>query len=181
MYVKITSKLLRQSACVRASPTKGFLQRLSVAWSRMDTLGSLPFPSQRPLFTPSQMSGWPSAFIPPAGIPSMLHMSASFHVAEKNQLAEGRGGGGKTHGIKEQRVMSELPGLVSASPGVWTFSRAALKNWIPAPFFFFFFFPCRSLYVFKFSRVFPECGSKSSPPMLESETWMGKLCFKNMK
>lgn len=62
-------------------------------------------------------------------------------------------------GEREQKVMSELPGLVSAGPSVWTFSRAALKKLDPCPPSLPpasppTYFPRRFLYVFTFSRGF---------------------------
>ena len=123
----------------------------------MDTLGSLPFPlSASPFHAPPDErltaclhpTGWYSLNAP--------HVCKLSGCWKKKKKSVGGGVGGGTHGIQEQRVMSELPGLVSAGPSVWIFSRAALKNWIPVPppFFFFFFFPSGPFYFFKFSRVF---------------------------
>lgn len=149
----------------------------------MDTLGSLPFPlSASPFHAPPaerltaclHPTGWYSL-----NAPHVCKLSGCWK--NKNRLAEGGEGG--THGIQEQGVMSELPGLVSAGPGAWTFSRAALKNWIPMPpHLFFFFLSMRALICFQIFQGFSQNAAAIALHLCwKNETWMGKLCFKNMK
>lgn len=84
----------------------------------------------------------------------MLHMQAlSLQLVEGVEGDGGRVGGwvGETHGIKEQRVMSELPGLVPAGPPgrsveaeLWCVD--VLQCWTPVPMSFFFFFLCFQIF-----------------------------------
>lgn len=113
-------------------------QGFSVAWSRMDTLGSLPILSASPFYAwPDEQltaclhpTGWYSLNAPP-----ICELSASWKKREKREGKKsvhgqrGNGGGDPWH----KRVMSQLPGPISAWPlagALWTFSRAALKTWI---------------------------------------------------
>lgn len=106
-------------------------------------LPSIP-PCRLPLFTASQMSGGPSAVIPTGWYSlNTLHVSELLCCLEGGKKlkksfgreAKGTCGGWKVveSGEGEQKVMSERPGLVSAGPSVWTFSRAALKKLDPCP------------------------------------------------
>lgn len=119
-------------------------------------------PSQLPLFTPGQMSG-------------CLHPTGwySLNAPHVCKLCGGEGRGGAWHKRAESDVRAAWTRF-SRTPGRSSKRWAVVCGHSPEPLlktgslYLFCFSPCGSLYVFKFSRVFSECNSNSSPPMLEN-------------